>query len=340
MFDLRESMQQGSSCHGAASVIVDPGIGTLENVLEMTESDLRQYLPNHRGPLQDMRIHVLKHHKGSRCTLEIGFRTSGKWHSVIAKVYAADRSDVFRAMKQLRMGGFGPTDECSTPEPLAYISNLHLLLLENVPGPRAKQILLSDDPADRKQVAQRCARWLARFHTAALRFGQLFDPAKHLDSIERWSQRVAALGQDCARQASMLCQGLIHAAAGLKATTPCAGHGSFSCNQIILSGNRTVTFDWDGYDMADPSRDVARFVVALQRLGIKYRRSIHAFDEAADVFLSTYQAVNPRDVQPNLPFYRALTCLRLAKYEANRETCILREGIEGLLSEGLRVLQL
>jgi hypothetical protein len=36
--------------------------------------------------------------------------------------------------------------------------------------------------------------------------------------------------------------------------------------------------------------------------------------------------------------YRALTCLRLAKYEANRPLETWAEGIEALLGEGLRVL--
>jgi len=52
-------------------------------------------------------------------------------------------------------------------------------------------------------------------------------------------------------------------------TERCAGHGSYNCNQIILTEERTITFDWDSYDVADPGRGVARFLVALQRLAFK-----------------------------------------------------------------------
>ena len=45
-------------------------------------------------------------------------------------------------------------------------------------------------------------------------------------------------------------------------------HGAYR-QQIILTEERTITFDWDSYDVADPGRGVARFLVALQRLAFK-----------------------------------------------------------------------
>jgi hypothetical protein len=82
---------------------------------------------------------------------------------------------------------------------------------------------------------------------------------------------------------------------------------------------------------------VARFVVALQRLAFKYLGSIRALDAAVEVFLTTYQALVPFKIAAaNLAWYRAFTCLRLSKYEANRPVCTFRDGIEALLGEGLR----
>ena len=61
-----------------------------------------------------------------------------------------------------------------------------------------------------------------------------------------------------------------------------------SPSHVILAAGRTVTIDWDGYDVADPARDVARFIVALKRLALGSLSSIRALDAVADVFVQTY----------------------------------------------------
>jgi len=242
-------------------------------------------------------------------------------------------------MDEIMRAGFGPGEELSIPQPIAYFPALRLLLQEKVEGPRAKQIFLTGDERDRVEAAKRCARWLAKFHAIAPRSGRVFDLTKHMNAVERWSQTIARLGEPFPSHARKLFRRLEEGAASANGRELCAGHGSYNCNQIILTKDRTITFDWDGHDVADPSRDVARFLVALQRLAFKYLGSIRALDAVAEVFLKTYQALNPVEISATLSLYRGLTCLRLAKYEANRPVCTLREGIEALLAEGLRVLE-
>src|SRR2546422_8930969 len=111
--------------------ITDPGLATLAAIFDTATlgTSLERALPDSsRGPIQDIRLQVLKHHPGKRCTVEIALRTTTGWSSLIGKVYASDRADVYRAMEQIRRAGFGPEDECSIPEPLAYVPELRLLL--------------------------------------------------------------------------------------------------------------------------------------------------------------------------------------------------------------------
>jgi len=324
-----------------SEVIADRGISTLPEVFDSVTARkyLRQALPDQWGVIEDIRFQILKHHPGKRCTFEISLRTASAWDYLIGKVYAEDRSDVYRAMDEIRRAGFGPGEELSIPEPIAYFPALRLLLQEKVEGPRAKQTFLTGGERDRAEAAERSARWLAKFHSIAPRSGRVFDLTKHMNAVERWSQTIAGLGEPFPSQARKLFRRLEEEAASANGRELCAGHGSYNCNQIILTKDRTITFDWDGHDVADPSRDVARFIVALQRLALKYLGSIRALDAVAEVFLKMYQALNPVEISATLSLYRGLTCLRLAKYEANRPVCTLREGIEALLAEGLRVLE-
>ncbi len=321
---------------------IDPGIPTLEAVLDPAE------LAKHLSPpslpwqwdtSQAIRLRVLKWHRGSRCTFEIGLKVASAWQELIGKVYAEDRLDVYQAMEAIARAGFGPEDEFSIPKALAYIPGLHLLLQEKVQGPRAKQFMLTGNERDRIAASERCARWLAKFHAVAPPGPEAMKPST-MDSIARWSQKIAKLGEPVAGLAAQLSKRLEEGAAAVANGEKCAGHGTYNYAQVIVNEDRTIAFDLDLYDVADPCRDVARFLVALQGLAFKHLGSIRALDTVAEVFVETYQGLSPFRLAAKLPWYRAWTCLRHAKYEADRPVCTFHEGIQTLLGEGLRVLGL
>jgi len=322
-------------------LITDPGLPTLAKALDpvVLGECLPEVLPSEWGAIRNVRLQVLKHHPGKRCTFEITLGTTKGCYSLIGKVYLIDRPDVYETMERIRRAGFGQDQEFSIPRPQGYLSELRLLLQEKVEGIRAKEIFLEGSDRDRAVAAERCARWLARFHAKAPKAGPVFEINKHLATMEQWLRHLAEAARASARKAACLFDRLEVATSRLSSIEMCTGHGSYNCNQIILAEGRTTTFDWDTYDVADPCRDVARFVVALQRVALKYLGSIQALDAAAEAFLKTYTALSPFDITANLSVYRASICLILAKYEADRPVCTFPEGIEALLGEGLRVLE-
>jgi hypothetical protein len=361
---------------GLMDHVADVGIATLPAVLDAGElsSNLRPVLPVAWGAVRDVQVQVLQHHPGKRCTVSIGLcMTSGR-HDLIGKVYATDRSDVYQAMDAIRTAGFGPDDEFSIPQPLAYVPALRLLVQEHVHGTAAKANFLAD--VERRSglsplvAAERSALWLARFQAAAPQSGPVFDVHRHLMSLAPWSSSVAALGGAFMDKSCLLFERLDVAAAALGrrgvvhtpgALALCAGHGSYGPAHVLLAGDRTVTVDWDGYDVADPARDVARFVVALERLALGRRGSIRALDAAADVFEETYVAAQaegarrkaedargrptsdsrcpPSDPLAGLPFYKAAACLQLAAYDVYHKVPHWREKVATMLDEGLRMLE-
>jgi aminoglycoside phosphotransferase (APT) family kinase protein len=256
------------------------------------------------------------------------------WHFLIGKVYQKDRPDVFRAMEGIQEAGFGPRDEFSIPQPIAYLPSLRLLLQEKVEGPLAKEIFKAGDKQNRAAASERCAWWLGRFHALGPKAGLAFDARCYLSLLRERSRRISRLGGPCADKAARLLRGLEDAAASLRPVEMRAGHGSYSPAQLILADGRTVTFDWDGYDVADPARDVGRFLYALRRWGLDQLGSIRVLDEAAEAFLRTYLAVGPREVETNLWFYKAAACLKLARTVPH-----LQDKTEEMLDEGLRVLE-
>ena len=337
----------------------DPGIPTLHTVLSpvMMAEHLRRLFPHHCDSVREVQTEILKRHR-TRCTFEIRWRAEGgATRALIGKVWGTDRADIFRAMVAVRRAGFGPDVAFSIPEPVAYVPELNLLLLEKVAGPRVKEVLLTAAQPERVKTAEQCARWLARFHAAGPRVGEPCRVDDVLDEVNEWSQSFDAAGGVLANYARQLHKRLEAAAAALERSEMCAGHGHFTSGQVLvtaghpvavdsavafgltgistLAEDRTVAFDWDDINVADPSRDVASFVVHLRRLALQYPASRAALRDASDVFLRTYLGRRRRSVRRNLPFYAAARCLRLASRDVEKEAI---EQAAAMLAEGLSIL--
>ncbi len=328
-------------------LLSDPGIQTLEEAFDpvVLGAYLPEVLPSEWGTIRNVRLQVLKHHPGNRCTFEIALGTTTGFHSLIGKVYATDRSDVYEAMERIRRAGFGEGQEFSIPRPQGYLPELRLLLQEKVEGIRTKDVFVEGSDRDRAVAAERCARWLARFHATAPKAGPVFEIKKHLATLERWSRHIAGAAEPLGEKAGRLFDRLAVAASRLSSIEMCAGHGSYNYAQIILADGlplnggkgQTITFDWDRYDVADPCRDVARFTVHLRRLARGRLGSIRALDTYGEVFERTYVAARGPECVANMVFYQAAICLQFGEYLARRQTREL-EKIEAMLDEGLRIL--
>ena len=323
------------------SVVSDPGIPTLEQALDpgVLRECLPDVLPSEWRAIRDVQLQVLRHQPGKgRCTFEITLGTASGSRSLIGKVYAEDRSDVYRAMEEIVRAGFGPEEEFAIPRPVAFLAPLRLLLYEKAPGIRSTVSILNPLGPDRVLAAERCARWLARFHARGPQTGRVVGLKDQLSFLEGCWRSLADLGWPFGEKARQMFDRLNAAVLGLGDIDMCAGHGMYTCGQVLLIDGRTVTVDWDTYRVADPSYDVARMLVGLRRLGLKHFGSIDALDGAGDIFLKTYVAAGRSVVATHLAFQKAAICLERAKRDLDKQTRGWRELAEAMLDEGLRIL--
>jgi len=320
----------------------DPDLPTLRTALDPTE--LSKYLSPiassrwHSRRLKVIGTQVINWHKGSRYTFEITVTTDTGWHNFIGKVYSQESFNVFDAMRKIWRVGLDKDSEFAVPEPLAYVPELRLLLQEKVTGKHAKEVFLAGSPEERAEAAERCGRWLIWFQMLAPQQGKVMKVRGLLRRSESRVRRIVDAKVPFASKAEELFQRLLAVSSMLDENNWCAGHGDYSHYQILFSGKRTVTFDWDGYDTADPCRDAARFIVSLERLAMKELTSIRDLDVATRTFLAAYLiAKHPRFIT-RLGFYRAALYLQAAKRDVVSRTPGFLERAKIMLDEGLRAL--
>jgi Phosphotransferase enzyme family len=282
-------------------------------------------------------LRVLKLHKNC-CTFEVSLDLGSGWQSVIGKVHDVDRSDISVAMQAIVDAGFGATAEFAIPRVLAYVPALHILLEEKIQGTEAKDVLVKGNPDERLAAARRCGAWLARFHAAAPPQGHVAHPDELVPRLRRWARQVKGMGGPLAIKAELLLRKLEAKIPTAGRVAPCAGHGSFIPEHVLLSGNRTVTIDLDEYDVADPARDVSWFVVSLGRLGLKKWGSLRVHDRSIEAFLDAYAAGAPPGGLTHLPFYKAMECLHRALRDVSKRNPPIPEWSNLMLDEGLSAL--
>jgi hypothetical protein len=337
-------MAEGAAGPVTAScpAILDADIPTLRAALDPVElgKQIGALAPSQWpwGAPQEVDVNVVKWLRAARCIFKISLRTQSGTHRLIGKVYAQDRRDVYQRMEGIRAAGFGPDSEFSIPRPVAYLPSLRLLLQEKVVGLAAKKIFRFGDEGLRAVAAQRCARWLARFHALAPPVGLVLEVEEVLRQSERMSRLIREEGGPWAAKAGQLLEGLRAARPTPGSTRLRAGHGDYGYHQIIFAEARTAVFDWDVYDVADPARDVARFVVSLARQGLRQIGSVGALDGAAEEFVKTYLASGHPQVAAHLPFYKAALCLRGARMDVKSKAPGWQQGAEAMLDLGLRTL--
>jgi hypothetical protein len=291
----------------------------------------------HWGPPRELRLRTLRVHEHHRSTFELALRTDDGWHALIGKVFATDQLHVFRAMDGIARAGFGGADEFSIPQALAYFPPLRVLLEEKVSGPSAKELLLTGGRDEQVAAMERSGRWLARFHVAAPVVGTVYDTRPHL---EHWVDQVTGREASLTGQCEALVRKLGAATPGPDATAYRAGHGSYMPGHVLLGGSRTVAIDLDECDVADPGRDVGYFVVACQRVALKYVGALHAFDGPAECFLRAYAGAGdrPAGAMEHVAFYRALECLHRARHDLVKRIPPRPDWAAMMLDEALRVL--
>lgn len=170
---------------------------------------------------------------------------------------------------------------------------------------------------------------MARYRANAPRMGPIFDLDSYLRSMERWFRRLALRGERFTERAGALLKRSEVVATKLHRVEMCATHGRYNHSRLILAQSRSVMLDRDRFGLADPSRDVARFVLALCRLAVRCLGSFRAWDPAIEGFLKMYLCQGRPEALANLQFLGAV-CLQLAESDDN-----LREET---LGEGLRII--
>jgi hypothetical protein len=245
-----------------------------------------------------------------------------------AKIYRDEKGEqTYQALRAL-WSQDGAREGFTVVRPVAYLSELRALILEEAAGSTLEEILLgeSDPTAALRRVAQALAAFNQGDAPATTRRHLLADQVAVLERAGR------VLGWACPHlrlEVESIIEGVL---AGLQEVPLGPTHRDLSPDHIFVDGERTIFIDLDSFATADPVLDPAHLLtrLAMPALFPIPRERARA---AAWEFAEEYFAYVPRTWQERLPFHYAGALLKVAHGFFRRQVPDWPDKIATLLEE-------
>ncbi len=248
--------------------------------------------------------------------------------SFYAKVYRHEKGEqTYQALRVL-WSQAGAREGFTVVRPVAYLSDLRALILEEAPGTPLDEILLRD--RDTTGAVRRVAQALAAFNQgdapATTRPHLLADQVAVLKRAGR------VLGWACPHlrpEVEFIIKGVL---AGLEEVPLRPTHRDLKPDHIFLDGERTTFIDLDSFAEADPVLDPAHLLVRLAKPA-QFPIPPERTRTAAREFAEEYFAHVPSTWQERLPFHYAGALLKAAHGFFRRQAPDWPDKIATLLEE-------
>jgi Phosphotransferase enzyme family len=248
--------------------------------------------------------------------------------SFYAKVYRHEKGEqTYQALRAL-WSQDGAREGFTVVRPLAYLSELRALILEEAPGTPLDQILLweRDTTAAVRRVAQALAAFNQGDAPATTQQHLLADQVAVLERARR------LLGWACPHlrlEVESIIEGVL---AGLEEVPLGPTHRDLSPDHIFVDGERTIFIDLDSLAKADPVLDPAHLLVRLAKPA-QFPIPRERGRTAAREFAEEYFAHVPSTWQERLPFHYAGALLKAAQGFFRRQVPDWPDRIATLLEE-------
>ena len=329
----------------AAEPIVNDKLYTLDAALD--EDHMRSVLTPiveglHANPvrIEDLGVDILRR-RNQRCVVRYRMQLANgapgplKPFNLIGKVFKESRGEpVFRDMQQLWSHGFrrqesGPV---TMPEPLAFVSDLCLLIQEEVPGPAIKDALrLDPSPRYMRQLAQ----VLIKLHTCEFVPGA---PFRMRDHLLRCHPKYQVLQLACPELEADI-DAIVKAAHEIENRFTddifTAIHGDFHMGQIHVEDGRAYLIDFDALSYGDPAADLGNVLVFMKG---KIRK-MEGMPRLIDAFLDEYFQYMDSAIMDRVPLYEAITHLRRACKRLRFKSPRWEKKIKRMIGAGMECIE-
>jgi len=238
------------------------------------------------------------------------------------KVYRDGRGEPTWHLLRRLAARAAPADPYAVVAPIAYLADLHTLVLEEAPGKPLLELLLAGrDPAIMRPVA----RAVAAFNQdEGVPVPREHSRADQLAQVRRAARLVAWACPQVAAEVEALTAAVVD---GLPDAAPGPMHRDLKADHVFLDGDRVVFIDLDSVALGDPVRDAAHlyaYLVGGVGLAACPEERVRA---AAAAFVDEYFAHVPAAWRVHFPLHCAGALIEVASGMFRRQEPAWRDRV-------------
>lgn len=231
---------------------------------------------------------------------------------LLGKLYRDEQgATVYETLRELRSHGLG-VGRFIVPQPLAYVPEHHLLLLNWAEGELLNSVILTRSNAGRE--IEGAAAWLLGLHKCGVQTGRRYSFLAHLQTLAQWKELIAAVYPEGERLLGSLLACFEERGKAVAGWIPGPIHRDFSPEHLVVLGHQFTGLDFDEFCQYDPLFDVAHFRAHLGFLGLTHFGTLNHFDTLAERFLSAYQAAGGEYAEDRLRLYTSIAYFKLCRF--------------------------
>jgi len=232
---------------------------------------------------------------------------------IIGKVYEKleDMNYGFGVMQQLCQHGFaaGAIDRISIPTPIACLPEIHLLLMQEIPGGPLRRLVKRTDATEND--IRHFARATVKLHRSPLILGSPFTVEDHIAQCRPSPRVLAQTYPDSAEAISFIVEEARSLQKHFRGNIYTLIHTDFHPGQVHVDGNNLWILDLEPLRYGDPAHDLAKIFAFFKRTARKSRMQKY-IESVRDVFIEEYFSFMNLEIARRIPLYEALICLKRA----------------------------
>ena len=183
------------------------------------------------------------------------------------------------------------------------------MLMENIPHSPMIVDGIARDLSDNVAVA---ARALVKLHSSRLVGVRKHSIGDEIAALERGIERVVRLHPDTTQTYESILGEIVALADGIDNSDSVLTHGSYVPRHLLMGGGGLTMIDLDGLRVADPARDIGKFLAVLKKLALRNSWDEGEMESCAEVFLAEYGTRPFRNLKARIDFYYRPSLVRMA----------------------------
>jgi len=227
--------------------------------------------------------------------------------TVIGKWRQPDRpyDQTFALSQELWRKGFEGGDHLGICEPIAYFSDLNVMLMSKVAGVPLGERLVADDDALKSNITQ-VARWLLKLHKTNVTRAKQWSLREEEVILDNILQNLVRLDPLCAERLRRVLRTVLERERSVRPESFVLIHGDLHPNNIFVDGLNLSVIDLDRSCLFDRAKDLGYFLGQVNLKKRRYKLSVDT-DALRKNFLNHYTNAISTEVQERIAAYQART---------------------------------